>query len=100
MKKRFIVALSSSTSERDEAFTGYIKAKNLGWWHWINNFWLLADSSGQLTAEKLRDDLDDLYPKVRKMIFELSSEGDTWAGFGPKTKDNNMFDWVDKYWQE
>ncbi|WP_286816929.1 hypothetical protein [Marinobacter sp. UBA3607] len=98
MKKRFVVALDSSTKEQDEKFKEYIKTNKYGWWHWIDGFWLLVDSSGQLTAKKLRSDLDEFYPRVRRVVLELRDNDDTWSGFGPKKDGKSMFDWLHRNW--
>ncbi len=99
MSKRFIVALNSSTTQQDEAFTAYIKAKGLGWWHWLSNIWLVYDPTGDLTARQLRNDLMDIYPNVYTIVLELSSGTDTWSGFGPKSEGQDMFEWIRKYWK-
>jgi hypothetical protein len=98
MKKRFIVALDSSTKEQNDMFKEYIDHHGLGWWHWIKDFWLLIDSKGYLTARELRDELGKIYPGVYKMVLELRSGDDTWSGYGLAKEDRNMFDWLRKYW--
>jgi hypothetical protein len=99
MSKRFIIILNSSTPEQDGAFGAYIKAKGLGWWHWLTNGWLLYSVSDDLTARQLRDDLKEIYPNVHMMVFELSSGTDTWSGLGPKEEGRDMFEWIRKYWE-
>ncbi len=98
MKKRFVVALDSSAKSQNESFISYIKDNRLGWWHWIGNFWLLVDSSGTLTAAKLRTDLGEIYQGVNKLVLELRDNDDTWAGFGPKTENKDMFAWLKRNW--
>ena len=98
MNKRFAVALDSSTKAQNEEFVKYIRDNGYGWWHWIDNFWLLTSSSGELTAEKLRDDLGEIYPGVHKIVLELRGDNDIWSGFGPKSENKNMFTWLKKYW--
>lgn len=100
MKKRFIVALDSSTSEQDKIFINYLKAKNVGWWHWLNNLWLIYTDTGDLTARKIRDDLNVIYPTTNKIIFELSGDSDTWSGFGPSSEERNMFKWIHENWKK
>lgn len=98
MKKRFAVALDSYTDVQNKEFKAYIKDNGYGWWHWINGFWLLVDSTGELTAKKLRDDLGVIYPGVHKLILELNGDDDTWSGYGPRTGDKDMFSWLNKNW--
>lgn len=98
MSKRFIVAIDRSNQEQNKAFLDYIQSQNLGWWHWIENFWLLVDTNNKLTAAAIRDKLDELYPSITNMVIELSASWDTWAGFGPSTKERDMFQWLKDTW--
>lgn len=99
MKKRFIVSLDSETPEQEKEFVEYLRSNGCGWWHWINNTWMIVDSKGEQTASRLRDDLDKIFPAVRKIVFELRGTDDTWSGFGPTGKEQNMFNWIKKNWK-
>lgn len=99
MKKRFVVALASSTSQQNEAFKDYIRANRIGWWHWLPNVWLLSNPSGSLSAPKIRDELKTVYPGVHVLVVELSDSGDTWSGFGPTTEGKHMFKWLHDNWK-
>ena len=61
MKKRFIVCLENSNNEQDDLFLNFIKENGLGWWHYIGNFWLLTDAYGKLSANLIRDKLNEIY---------------------------------------
>ncbi len=98
MRKRFVVALDSNTQEQNDQFKDYIRVHRLGWWYWIDGFWLLIDSSGELTAKKLRTDLGKIYSNVHKLVLELKGNDDTWSGFGPTSEDKNMFSWLNRNW--
>ena len=98
MKKRFVVALGSSTSQQNEAFKEYIRTQRVGWWHWLPNVWLLSNPNGTLSAKKLRDDLKTLYPRIYSLVLELSDGEDTWSGFGPTTEGRHMFKWLHDNW--
>jgi len=100
MKKQFVIALNSTTEEQEKMFLEYIKSNGFGWWHWIDNFWLVVDTQDKLSAEKLRDDLENIFPKVRKLVIEIFSESSTWAGYGPNGEQRNMFNWLHNTWKE
>ena len=100
MSKRFIVAINSSTPQQDLAFKEYARVKGIGWWHWLNNVWLLYTYSDDLTATQLRDDLGEIYPNIRKLVLELSEGSDTWAGFGPTGAGRSMFAWIRENWHK
>jgi hypothetical protein len=99
MKRRFVVGLDSSTKEQNQEFIEFIRGRQLGWWHWISNFWLLTDPGGKLSAIELRLELGKIYPGVHTLVLELSEKDDTWSGFGPKGEDRNMFKWLNDYWK-
>lgn len=96
MRKRFTVATDSATDEQNEAMVEYIRSRGLTWWHWIHNYWLIADAEGELTASELVDDLKRIYPEVNTVVLELRADGDTWAGWGPRAK---FFTWLRKEWK-
>jgi len=98
MSKRYMIALDSGTEKQNDAFIEYINKNGIGWWHWINNFWLLVDTRDKLSATIIRDELDVIYPNVSKIVFELSGGNDTWSGFGPSSKNSNMFTWLKGSW--
>ena len=102
MAKRFIVGLDESTAEQNEKFKQYIDEQGLAWWHWIDNFWLLKDSSETLNSEVIRDELGEIYPNVHKIVIELKGDSinDTWSGYGPSGEKRNMFDWLHNTWSK
>jgi hypothetical protein len=105
MKKRYIIALDSSTEGQNNAFRRFIKDSNFSWWHWIENFWLLIDSAGEYNSEKIRDKVDELFPGVYNLVIELNEDYDTWQGFGPagggeEKEKGNMFTWLRDNWKK
>lgn len=98
MRSKFVVGLDKVQS--DQPFTDYIKAKDCAWWHWIPGFWIVIDYSGELDCARLRDDLNLIYPDARKMVIEIpGGEGSgSWAGFGPRSEQQNMFTWFEENW--
>jgi hypothetical protein len=98
MKKRFIVSVDNSSIEQQKVFMEYINKNNLGFWHYLANTWLLTDSRGVLACSELRDVVRDTFFNEHNLVIEISSTGDTWAGFGPKNDTENMFTWIKKNW--
>ena len=91
MKKRFIVCYNNNIPKEEEIkFVQFAKDNKMGWWHWIDNVWLLVDYSGQMTAPILRDKVCKLHSGSRVIIIELAEDKDTWAGF-ETAKCKNMF---------
>ncbi|MEB8063602.1 hypothetical protein [Citrobacter braakii] len=100
MRRKFAVALDSSTKEQNAQLKKFIEDNGLGWWHWIANFWLLTDQNGNLTARDIRDKLNELYPGVHCIVLSIDKDEDTWSGFGPKGTEKNMFNWLKSTWDK
>ena len=100
MKKRFVIALDSGTSEQDKAFQDYIESTNVAWWHWIKNVWLIGDNYDRVTAKGLRDKVCEIYPRIDNVVLELREDGDTWSGYGPNQEPRNMFKWLLNNWHK
>ncbi len=100
MTKRFVIGVQGMTKDEENTFRKYLEEKGCGWWHWIDNLWLVVDAKGLLSAQKLRDDLDEIAPGKTHISIEVKAEK-TWAGFGPASKEKNgknMFNWFHKNW--
>lgn len=98
MGKRYIVAVDSSTKEQNNALVEFIRKNSLGWWHWLENFWLLTDFRGNFSAKQIRHVINETHPKVYCIVIELNEHGDTWSGWGPRSDDRNMFKWLNETW--
>jgi hypothetical protein len=98
MTKRFIIVLDTCTKEQEEAVR--LSIKDLTWWHWLPNVWLLTDTTGAFSAITLRDHIRKAIPMVYILVFELNDKGDTWAGYGPSTEQRNMFDWIRRNFEQ
>jgi hypothetical protein len=100
LKKRFVIAVDSSTKDQNVAFREHLKARTPGlWWHWLSNLWLIVDTDGKYTASELVDVVQEFYPATNTLVIELPANGDTWSGFGPNVEGKNMFGWLEKKWQ-
>jgi len=97
MKKRFVVLLDASSDKQDELFLAWLKEKNVGWWHWLTNSWLISNNRGHLTASEIRDKARDIYG-CNNFVIELQGTDDTWSGFGPNADKRNMFEWIRDNW--
>lgn len=96
MARIFIIALDESIPEIDDRLTQIAKEKDLYWWNWINNFWIVIDDKSELTANALRKEINDVDNNVTTLVVEI--EAFDWSGFGPSSEkdDKNMFNWLHK----
>ena len=98
-KRRFIVSINQETQENVSSFLEYINQQGFGWWHWIDNFWLLVVLDTQTTIETLRDKLADITGGKTIMVLEIKSGSFEWANFGPNTEGGkNMSKWLKESW--
>src|SRR5205085_1006915 len=101
MKKRFVVVANPTTVDQDKVFQDWIKTQGLAWWHWLNETWLLVDSTGNLTAAEIREKAKECFPSIRLLVLEFAANYDRWAGFGPRSESDpkqNMFVWLKTNW--
>jgi hypothetical protein len=100
MKKRFVLLLDTTTAEQNKNFLDQIKKAGFNWWHWIQDAWLLVDSTGEWTSARVRDLASEYYPGVDKLVLELRDDGtDTWGSYGPKTEKRDMAKWLKTNWK-
>lgn len=98
MKKKYIVSINgNATAQEDERFSAYLKEKNVGWWHWLSNTWLVVDSLGIVDAKDLRDKAIEVYKGKNNLVLEVSVG--SWFGYGPTTPDRDMFKWIKENWE-
>ena len=99
IRKRYIVAISKRTLEEDQTFIAFLKDEKVGWWHWMDNLWLITTSKEHFTASYIRDKIIELYESDRILVIELKDGKDTWSGKGPNSEDKNMFKWLKTAWK-
>jgi hypothetical protein len=95
MRKWLVAGVETMTAKQEKEFIGYLRRKGLGWWHWIPNIWLLTGSNVPDCSE-IRDELKIISDGADVIVLEVNPI--TWSGFGPKTDENNMFNWLHKSW--
>ena len=66
MKKRFVVVVASGTNAQNTAFIQHLKSRDISWWHWLDDVWLLRSEKAQPTAAELRDAVLDFSIAVEK----------------------------------
>ena len=98
MKKRYIVSIDGNlTAQEVENFSAYIKEKQLYWWHWLSNTWLLIDHTEAVNTQELRDKATRIFGGKSNLVQEIP-QGGAWYGYGPNGPDKNMFKWIKDNW--
>jgi len=71
MRNKFVILVDSSNKLRDKKFADFLRNSSFGWWHWLNNAWLVVDGSGEMTLSELKDKVKSRFPKDRFIILEV-----------------------------
>jgi hypothetical protein len=95
--KRYIAAITGLPKADEQLFLGFIKKNGWGWWHRIDNFWLIIDKKDTSSSEQIRDFLMPLKGPVG-FVMEIPAEAFGWAAFGPGESADELFSWVETNW--
>ncbi len=95
MKRQFVVVVNdesalvvNATVERLNKFPG------VKWSHYMKGLWQIVDTSGALTAAKLRVGIREALPDTMVIAFEITGES-KWSGWVPV----KMADWIANNWE-
>jgi hypothetical protein len=95
--KRYLAAIEGLTPDYEKKFLAYIKENNWGWWHRIDNVWLITDYKETVSVREIRDFLLSLgAPGAVGIVVPVTD--DDWAGLGPKASLKETFKWLHDYW--
>ena len=97
MKKRFIVAVENLTPKEQSSLSDFFSEQG-GWWHWIDGIWLVVVSRGSIDTVAIRNKVNEISGSKSNCIVLQVSDTTAWAGYGPKTPEKNMFDWIHNQW--
>ena len=102
MTRRFVAAIEGFTTEEDKRLSNLFNER-CAWWHWINGFWMIVDTSNTLDSPAIHDMICEVkgQPLPVAMVLEVSLIPDGlagWAGSGPSTHNVNMFQWIEDIW--
>ena len=97
MKRRFVVGADPLNAAQVKKFQESLG--DMGWWHWIENFWLVtANDDEKITAAQIRDRVQEANPEARVVVLEFP-EDITWAASGQKnSKGRKLSDWLQGEW--
>lgn len=97
--KKFILIVEDLSEKDEEILIEYFSRHGLGWWHWIDNAWLLTSHNKDMCTTNIRDEVQELGTSGNILVLEIKKNID-WSGFGPTTKKQNMFKWIRKTWHK
>jgi hypothetical protein len=96
--KRFILATETLSADQERALALQFPQPPWAWWHWLPNFWLLVDQSGQMTGDNVRDLFSAVSP-AQCLVLEV--DGRTWTGMftTDMARRAAMETWIRSYWE-
>jgi len=84
MSRNFVVVVGGPTPEQNKLITEYLDQESgCGWWHWIDNFWLVVDPRESLTAHGIRQKIQELIPNTIHILVLQVEEGSDWSSWAP-----------------
>ena len=98
MSRKFVVMLESATKEQNDQFLKWIESKELAWWHWLSNAWLIHNRTDNVTSEEISTEANKIFGGLN-FVSQVRPEG-TWYGWGPSSSDRNMFEWIRNTWSQ
>ena len=97
-RREFVVATDPITSDQASAFRDWLTDKEIGWWHWIDNVWLLETCAPDIDASSIRAQVTQIVPDLTCLVSEVNTL--SWSGYGPKSEKQDMFEWLQDCWGE
>jgi hypothetical protein len=97
MRRRFVIGIDGLDPAEEKRFRKYISDQG-AWWHWIDNMWLMTTKSTDVSAEKILDEVLEINPDARVVVFEFPQDV-TWAASGnTNRKGRRLADWIRTPW--
>jgi hypothetical protein len=78
-----------------DAVTNYFKTNNYGYWHWLNDFWILQSPYDGDTAESLLGRVKQIAPAMNVVILTVEPAAG-WACYG----NPQWGDWLAQFWKQ
>jgi hypothetical protein len=87
----FAIAVDNATPVECQAFTSSLSAdKSFGYWHWMNNLWIVQDPYPTSTAQVWRLKAERFMPNATIAVIQFSPD-QGWAIRGPAAGNEWLF---------
>ena len=95
---RFVIATDKMPAVIADRLTTHFKGTGWGFWHWLDDFWVLDGVPDIYTAKKLYEELDGLSKLFGAQTCVVMRTDPPLSFWGAATKD--CWPWMSKYWGE
>ena len=96
MSKKFVVGVSGLSDDEKSQFKAFVKENGWGWWHWIDELWLLS-TTGNKDSTEIRDKIIEIAQDSNAIVLEI--EPVTWRSYGPESDDVSFSTWLKRNWK-
>ncbi len=96
MSKKFVLSTDPLTAQQEQALRD--KLTNMGFWHWLPNFWLLKSFDETMSAIKIQTMFTEIAPLARCLVVEVIPTGTWSARARPDAQGNDMVTWLRSNW--
>ena len=97
MRKKYIILTTEESTETSTVLVKYFTDNKFGYWHWINNVWLLDEGAIKRDKVEIRDAIGKLLPSFHFIVMDM--EKPNWTARGDDSPANNMFTWLQQNWE-
>lgn len=94
MMHMYVLAVQGLSAEKEKGLATYLEKRGYGWWHWIENFWIIVTYSEENFSQKLIDLINE--DNAHRIFLLQVHPEKKWHGVGPATDDKNMFEWLEE----
>jgi len=93
MKNKFTITIYRSKKSEEKKLANYLSKNGFGYWKYFNEMWIIvAPNHKQFSANKIRNEIKDIFPNKRLLVLDLGRGELDWSAFG-NPKD---FEWFRK----
>ena len=97
MSSSFVVGVEGLNEKEEEAILDALRDCGCGWWHWIENIWLIEHPSDEMRAAEIRKLVKDRLEGNNNVVVLRISCTD-WATYGPESEERSFAKWLKEHW--
>ena len=92
--RKFVLTLSRSNVETRNQVTNFIKDQGAGWWHYIDDMWLIDDPHGTRDSYEWMEDIKALIKNVEISVMVIWVKEGIYAAYAER----DGHQWLENNW--
>ena len=96
MTRQFVIAVEGASKRMKDAVTNLLDGSEYGYWHWMEDLWLIAGVEGDVGAQSLGEWIEEEIPglsSLNYLVIEIAPGKEYW---GRNVK--KAWDWMEQDW--